>query len=132
MDYCEFIRDIVDKLKSVQGIKAIVLGGSWSAQFTLDVAKKSVRQGDVYFVAGSLTRIISCLVQVLYALNETYFISDKRMDRDAEKFLIKPQNFSGRVDGLLGVIGRNRKELGESLRVAEGLLDEVAALCNVI
>jgi len=105
---------------------------TWLAQFTLDVAKKSVRQGGVYFVAGSLTRIISCLVQVLYALNETYFISDKRMYRDVEQFALKPQNFAKRVNRILGDAGREREELEESLRMAEELLSEMVTLCSAI
>ena len=105
--------------------KKIIKDFTWSAQFTLDVAKKSARQGDVYFVAGSLTRAVSCLVQVLYALNETYFISDKRMYRDVEQFPLKPQNFAERVNRILGAPGRVREELEESLKAVEVLLGEV-------
>jgi predicted nucleotidyltransferase len=103
----------------------IIKDFTWSAQFTLEVARKSARQGDVYFVAGCLTRAVSCLVQVLYALNETYFISDKRMYRDVEQFALKPQNIAERVDRILGDAGREREELEESLKAAEALLGEI-------
>ncbi len=107
--------------------RTIINKFAWSAVFTLAVAQKSA---DVYFVAGSLTRAISCLVQVLYALNETYFISDKRLYKDEAKFNIKPKGFSERVDSILGAIGRNREELGGSLLATEALLAEVVALCG--
>jgi predicted nucleotidyltransferase len=106
----------------------IIKNFTWSAQFTLEVAKKSARQGDVYFVAGSLTRAVSCLVQVLYALNETYFISDKRMYRDVEQFAVKPQNFAERMNRILGAPGRVREELEESLKATEALLSDTIAL----
>ena len=70
----------------------------WQAEFALEVSKKPANTGDVYFVAGCLTRIASSLVQVLYALNETYFISDKRLKRDVEQFSLKPQDFGMRLD----------------------------------
>jgi hypothetical protein len=106
----------------------IIKDFTWSAQFTLDVAKKSTRQEDVYFVAGCLARAVSCLVQVLYALNETYFISDKRMYRDVEQFALKPQNFVERVNRILGYAGREREELEKSLKAAEALLGEMIVL----
>jgi hypothetical protein len=86
--------------------------------------------GEWRSLAYYTTRIVSCLVQVLHALNETYFISDKRMYKDEEKFDIKPKSFSARVNSIFGAIGRNRKELDETLQAAEALLDEVITLCG--
>jgi predicted nucleotidyltransferase len=105
----------------------IINSFAWSAQFTLQVAQKST---EVYFVAGCLARAITCLVQVLYALNETYFISDKRMYKDVEKFNIKPKDFTTRVDRILSAIGHNGEELVESLHSAETILNEIVALCG--
>jgi predicted nucleotidyltransferase len=105
----------------------IINSFAWSAQFTLQVAKKPA---EVYFVAGCLARVATCLVQVLYALNETYFISDKRMYKDGEMFNIKPEDFTARVDRILSAIGHSREELADSLHTAETLLDEVVALCG--
>ncbi len=131
---CQILYDpggIIEALKAKvaqypQSLKEkIIKDFTWSAQFTLEVANKSVRQGDIYFVAGCLTRMASCLVQVLYALNEMYFISDKRMYRDVEEFALKPQNFVERVNRILGAPGRERKELEESLKAVEALLGEV-------
>jgi len=103
---------------------------AWSAEFTLAQAKKLTEQGNVYFVAGCLTRVACCLVQVLYALNETYFISDKRLHKDVEKFNRKPRDFSARIETMLGAIGSNPEQIHESLLVAQALLGEVIALCG--
>ena len=100
----------------------------WNAEFSLEVAKKSAKRGEVYFVAGCLTRIASSLVQVLYALNETYFIGDKRLYKDVEQFSIKPQNFAGRLDHILGDIGCDSNKLVETLLNTQTLLSEVIEL----
>ena len=108
----------------------IIHGFLWHAEFSLEVAKKSANSGDVYFVAGCLTRIASSLVQVLYALNETYFISDKRLKKDVEQFSLKPQDFALRLDRILGEIGRDSKKIEETLLNTQSLLSEVIELCR--
>ncbi|SRR6266568_181930 len=114
-----------------QPLKSKIINAfAWDAQFTLEVSRKVAKRGDTYFVAGCLTRIASDLVQVLYALNETFFISDKRMYNDEKNFSIKPQNFSERINSMLGNIGGDGKHLDETLLIAEILLGEVVALCG--
>jgi Domain of unknown function (DUF4037)/Nucleotidyltransferase domain len=102
----------------------------WDAEFTLQVAKKPAKRGEVYFVAGCLTRIASNLVQVLYALNETYFISDKRFHKDVEQFSLKPLFFAERLDRMLGDIGCDSQKLEETLTSTAILLSEVIALAG--
>lgn len=107
--------------------RRIIQGCLWQAEFSLEVANKS---GDIYFIAGCLTRIASSLVQVLYALNETYFISDKRLQKDVEHFSLKPQNFFMRLDHILGNIGHDREEFTQTLQDTRALLAEIIELCK--
>ncbi len=102
----------------------------WDAEFTFQVAKKSAKRGEVYFVAGCLTRIASNLVQVLYALNETYFIGDKRLYRDVVQFSIMPQNFAEKLNNILGDIGFQSNILEETMLNTKTLLNEVIVLCG--
>jgi len=112
-------------------LKSTIINGSlWHAEFSHEVATKSANAGDVYFVSGCLTRIASSLVQVLYALNETYFISDKGLKRDVEQFSLKPQDFVMRLDSILGDIGCDSKKLAETLLNIQTLLNEVIELCR--
>jgi len=108
----------------------IINGFLWHAEFSLEVARKSAKRGEVYFVAGCLTRIASSLVQVLYALNEKYFINDKRLYEDLQQFSTKPQNFAKRLDRILGDIGCDSKKLVETLLNTQTLLSEVIELCR--
>ena len=81
-------------------------------------------------MSGCITRIVSDLVQTLYALNETYFISDKRLYQDVERFNIKPENFAGRIHRVLGDMGYDQPGLEEALLAAESLLNDMIALCG--
>ena len=108
----------------------IVNGFTWDAASALQNARKSAKRGDVYFVAGCLTRIVSDVVQTLYALNETYFISDKRLSQVLERFGIKPENFAERIGGMLGNMECDKKRLEETLLAAETLLNDVIVFCG--
>lgn len=102
----------------------------WDASFAYEIAQKSLKHGETYFLAGCLTRIASDLVQALYALNEIYFISDKRLYRDEQRFTLKPTNFTERVDAILGNIGNNQQKLAETLQATHDLLREMTALAG--
>ena len=126
------IADLKSKVSSyTESLKGNIINGSlWHAEFSLEVATKPAYIGNVFFVAGCLTRIASSLIQVLYALNETYFISDKRLKRDVEQFSLKPQDFVMRLDRILGDIGCDSKKLAETLLNTQILLNEVINLCR--
>ncbi len=131
---------LYDPQRAIMGLKAkiscysellkstIINGFLWHAEFSLEVAKKSANTGNVYYIAGCFTRIASCLVQVLYALNETYFINDKRLKKDVEQFSIKPPDFIKRLDYILGDIGSESNKLTETLLNTQILLTEVIEL----
>lgn len=110
--------------------RSIINSYLWQAEFSIEVAKNAAHTGNVFFVAGCLTRVASSLVQVLYALNETYFISDKRVYKDIVKFSLKPHDFEIRLDHILGNIGSNSKKLIETLATTENLLAELIELCR--
>ncbi len=99
-----------------------VNGGAW---LTIEG-----RCGDMYFVSGCLTRAASDLAQTLYALNETFFLSHKRVYRDIQGFAIKPPDFSARVDGLLSNVGNDSATLEATLDMAQSLVGDVVKLCG--
>ncbi len=133
---------LYDPQRAIEGLKAKISGYSallkntiinsflWQAEFSLELAKKSANTGNVFYAAGCLTRIASSMVQVLYALNETYFISDKRLYKDVEQFNLKPQDLVLRLDNILGDIGCESKKLAETLMNTQILLTEFIELCK--
>ena len=126
--------DIIASLKTKVAVyspalkQTITRNFLWSARFTLDNTYKPVARGEVYIVAGCLARAIHCLVQVLYTLNKTYYISEKKLAADVSSFRIVPERFLERVYAVLGNVGSNGTQLQESLSKVEALYTEVARL----
>lgn len=108
--------------------QAIVNRFLWSARFTLDNTYKPASRGEVYLVSGCLSRAIHCLVQVLYALNNTYYLSEKKLGVDLDSFGLAPENFRERIYTLLGAAGTTSAQLQDSLAKVEALYSEVIAL----
>lgn len=91
--------------------QAIIKSFLWSARFTLDNTRKAATRGEVYLVTGCLARAIHSLVQVLYALNETYYLSEKRLASDLNAFAVLPERFLERIYQLLGATGTTSEQL---------------------
>ncbi len=108
--------------------QAIFKHNLWSAGFSLENAKKPAGRGDIYFTAGCVTRAVSMLVQVLYALNETYFLSEKGLSKDTSGFKIQPDNFLARIDAILSNIGHSPSELKKRVLATETLREELLEL----
>jgi len=60
-----------------------------------------VARGDVVFLAGLAARLVHDIMQVLFALNETFFPGDGANVKLAEHFAIKPSSFAERVRHIL-------------------------------
>ncbi|MGH8013039.1 MAG: nucleotidyltransferase domain-containing protein [Candidatus Binataceae bacterium] len=98
-------------------LKRRIIGDSlWSAEFSLMFAADFAKRAEVLECAGCLTRIGSSLVQALFALNETYFISDKGAARLIEDFSQRPTEFNERLAGTFQHLGRNAAELSDAVR----------------
>jgi hypothetical protein len=60
-----------------------------------------VERADVVFLAGISSKLVHEVIQILFALNETYYVGDGSNLRFIEKFKIAPANFSARVRDIL-------------------------------
>jgi len=112
-------------------LKARILSDSlWSAEFTLIHAHGFAASGDVYAATGCLGRAAANLTQALYALNETYFISDKKAMQQVAKFLILPAGYVEQLEAILGRPGNDSKKLSASVRSLESLWKQVVSLAG--
>jgi hypothetical protein len=57
--------------------KAIIRKFLWEANFSLEIGLKGIYKKDLSYIAGCCFRSVSCLNQVLFALNETYWMNEK-------------------------------------------------------
>lgn len=110
--------------------KTIINEFLWDAQFSLEHAKKSARRGEVYVVTGCLTKIMSDLVQVLYAINDVFFIGDKHLYQDVTTFKNVPVNFLDRLKKILGNPGLDSTQLNYTVDQAETLFQDFRELCG--
>ncbi len=106
----------------------MVSGMLWMAEFSLLHADAYAAAGNVYAAVGTLTRVASFLTQALFALNETYFMSDKTAMQEMATFPLLPPGYLERLSGLLGQAGQTPAELQASVEELRKLWAEVVGL----
>jgi hypothetical protein len=106
----------------------IILDSLWSAEFTLLHGRGFAEKGDVYNTAGCLTRAAANLTQVLFALNETYFIRDKQVMRVIAGFSLYPAGYVEQVTGILAHPGSSAEELTRAVERMQAAWQSVVAL----
>ena len=108
----------------------VVKNSLWSVEFTLAHAGSFSRQGDIYNTAGCLVRISANLTQALFALNERYFISDKRLMEVMAQFAILPAGYIQQITSVLAHPGETIDELTRAVAQMRAVWQGVAALAG--
>ncbi len=110
--------------------QAIVTDFLFEADFMLELARPAASRSDMFYVSGCRFRCAAALVQVLFALNETYFMSEKDAVRIIDSFPLKPPNFSARITSILGSPGQCTDSLRSSLAGMDALVSEIRHLAE--
>ncbi len=105
--------------------RTIVADYLWGAEFTLLFARDFAGRGDVYNTVGCLTRGLSYLTQVLFALNRTYFIADKGAIEAVARLRVTPAAYARRVRRILARPGGSAAELGATVAAFAALFRDV-------
>jgi predicted nucleotidyltransferase len=77
--------------------EALVRRFGWEMSFSIPLADKAIKRGDHAYAAGIVFRCIACMVQVIFAVNERYFLNEKRSVAAATAMTRSPPNFDTRV-----------------------------------
>jgi hypothetical protein len=102
--------------------RALVDAHLWGAEFTVEAFLRGfARRGDVYNTVGCLNRALAHLTQALFALNETFFMTDKTAMLEIDGFRLRPDGYVERVEQILASPGRTQADLERSV-------DELALL----
>lgn len=109
---------------------AVINDHLWLAEFTLQWAAGFVARNDTYGSPACFSRVGASLIQVLYAVNHRYFLSDKAVQRDIPTFEKQPPDFMERLSGVLGCAGRDHETLQDSLDRLTALWQEVKLSCS--
>ncbi len=104
--------------------ESLVSSALWMAEFSLLHGAGFAEKGDIYSTSGSLTRAASFMTQALFALNETYFMTDKTAMQEIAGFDLRPEGYGRRLGAVLGQMG----ELKASVEALRGLWQEVVDL----
>lgn len=100
----------------------------FEASFSLMFAKANIDKDDISYVCGHCFRSISCLNQVLFALNEEYCINEKKAVKMIDGFKIKPQDYKIKIDEVITLISSNKENTIKAVDVLQGLIDETKSL----
>ena len=105
--------------------QALVEMFGFEAQFSSDLASKTVMRNDLYYLTAHLMRSISCLNQLIFAANRRYCLNEKKAVIRANGFGICPDNYAVRIDQLVHDVGTYPSVACDNLRL---LVDETLAL----
>lgn len=96
----------------------------WEASYSLQAAAKSVSKKDFSYTAGHCYRVISCLHQVLFALNEVYGPHEMEAADLVDSLEIAPPNYKSRVNEAFRLLNTDRKQTETALDILRSLLNE--------
>jgi hypothetical protein len=111
--------------------KAIIEMFSWEAAFALDTGRKGLYKTDLAYIAGCCFRSLSCLNQVLFALNECYWMNEKGAVAIADSFRLAPTRYADKVNTILSLIAEDRDHLVKSLGLLRDLIHETESFIQV-
>ena len=127
-------RGKISKLKSKtkpysQTLKdAIVQYFMFEASFSLMFAEDYIDKDDIYYVCGHCFRSISCLNQVLFALNAEYCINEKKAVEMVDGFIIKSKDYKNRIDEIITLLSADRDATREGINMLKELVSETELL----
>lgn len=107
--------------------RALISFFMFEAKFSCMLAEGNGRGEDLYYVAGHLFRSVSALNQVLFALNRTYCLNEKKAVRRIREFPVTLPDYDRRVNGIFGLTAGTLapciQALGKLCGEAEELVD---------
>jgi len=106
--------------------KAIIDSFWWEVGFSLMIAQKSVSRGDVTYAAGSCFRGVTCLMQVLFAVNEQYWMNEKGAVALADGFEKAPANLRERIETAFSQLNQSSTSIASAIQD----LEEFATECE--
>ena len=118
----EEVRSYPLKLK-----QTIVQQSLWSAEFSLWQTEKFSQKQDLYNSVGCFTRILKNISDALFALNESYFLSDKSSIQKIVQMPKCPDRFKEQINDILTI---KSNELTTNAKKIRNLFEQVVSLAD--
>jgi len=96
----------------------------WEVDFSLGIAQKSIARGDVTYAAGCCFRAVTCLMQVLFAVNEQYWMNEKGAVALADGFQWSPVQLKERVESAFAELNREGESITKAIDIIKRLGEE--------
>ena len=110
--------------------KALVQKFAWEINFSIQIARKSTERSDVTYAAGCCFRSLMCMLQVLFAVNKTYWLNEKGAVALAETFPRQPERLRARVNETFRALDANPPALQKAIATLEELSKDIHALLS--
>ncbi|MCM3127841.1 MULTISPECIES: nucleotidyltransferase domain-containing protein [unclassified Paenibacillus] len=101
---------------------------SFEASFSHTFVHKYAAKDDSYYVMGHVFRSLSCLNQILFAINEEHCINEKRAVQMIEDFDLKPAHYKQRVDEIVELLSPDPHQLALAAAKLQSLIEETNKL----
>lgn len=139
--YCKTLWDSKDYLEKLK-VKlnpyplAIKIGTInkflWEAEFFSGIADKSLSRKDIVYTTGCLYKVVACLIQIIFALNETFLMNEKGALLITDTFQLIPNDFRGKIEGLFYSFTTEPKNAKNHIDQLMDVVKEVRKLCEAI
>lgn len=136
---CKILTDLDGRIKALKALatpypgkmkKAIVNFFLFEAGFSLIFAEDNAKKDDLYYVTGHIFRVVSCLNQVLFAINEKYCLNEKKAVKMIEGFAQAPKSYKERVDEIFGLLSVKPRATIKACSKLKQLVEEVKAISD--
>jgi hypothetical protein len=95
--------------------------------------RSAVERGDILYTSGIVQQVVYALIQVVFALNCTYFPGEKKVEVGLEHLALQPPDFYRRIrelvypgnDGSIGHLRNQREALGRLVSDVERLVNRI-------
>ncbi len=108
--------------------KALVRNFAWEIDFSIGIARKSVERSDVAYAAGCCFRSVMCMLQVLFALNQTYWLNEKGAVALANSFVLKPTELQSRIENAFHLLDTDPHSIQKAIDNLEELSQDIHVL----
>jgi hypothetical protein len=110
--------------------QAVIDAYAWEINFSLGVGRKSLLRKDVVYASGCCFRAAMCMLQVLFAINETYWLNEKGALLIAGAFPVRPEALQTRMEAAFNLL--TTSAIDQALDALDALATEVQAILPII
>ncbi len=96
--------------------------------FPLVFIKDNLDKNDISYIAARCFRTVSCLNQVLFAINEEYCINEKKAVQIIGNFTCKPQSYKKKINRLFTLISTDQNYMLQAVETLQELVSETERL----